>query len=358
MMSRYPSITVDINKLRDNVIKLKELMHKKNIGYCFVTKGICAQTEIIKELDDIGIDYFCDSRIENLKKLREFKTKKIYLRISQPSEINDVVKYSDISFQSSLHTIKLIDKIKQHCIILMYDLGDLREGYIDKFKLFSDIEEIIKLKNIKIVGLGSNLTCYGGVIPTEKNINQLIEIKNEIEIKFNLQIDILTACASNSMYLIENGKMPKKMNLIRLGETSLLGTEATFLKRVKGLNYDVFSLKAQIVEINEKPSIPIGDTGYGAFRTKPKFKDRGIRKRAVLAIGIQDTEPRSLIPIDEDIDILGASSDHLIIDITDSKKEYEVGDIIEFNLEYTALLRAFTSEYVYKEIIKHNGNKK
>ena len=88
-----------------------------------------------------------------------------------------------------------------------------------------------------------------------------------------------------------------------------------------------------------------------AFGQRPVYEDRGNIKRAILAIGKQDADIDSMTPIDPDIDILGASSDHLIMDVTPSKKEYKVGDVISFTLGYGGLLKAATSNYVNRTYI-------
>ena len=85
-----------------------------------------------------------------------------------------------------------------------------------------------------------------------------------------------------------------------------------------------------------------------AFCEKPSFKDNGIIKRAILAIGKQDISIKGLIPVDERINILGGSSDHLILDITHASNKYEVGDIVDFRVDYGCLLVAMTSPYIAK----------
>ena len=77
-------------------------------------------------------------------------------------------------------------------------------------------------------------------------------------------------------------------------------------------------LEAQIIELKSKRSLPIGEIGVDAFGQRPYYEDRGIIRRAILAIGKQDTDPDSMISLDEKIDILGASSDHLILDVSKS----------------------------------------
>lgn len=65
---------------------------------------------------------------------------------------------------------------KTHKVVLMIDLGDLREGifFKDEDIIMSTVEEILKLKNIKLHGVGVNLTCYGAVIPKQDNLQRLL----------------------------------------------------------------------------------------------------------------------------------------------------------------------------------------
>lgn len=48
-----------------------------------------------------------------------------------------------------------------------------------------------------------------------------------------------------------------------------------------------------------------------------------------------------------DIEILGSSSDHTVVDA--KKSNLIVGDEVTFNLNYSALLAIMTSPYVYKK---------
>ena len=89
-----------------------------------------------------------------------------------------------------------------------------------------------------------------------------------------------------------------------------------------------------------------------AFGQKPYYEDRGIIKRAIIAIGKQDTDIDSMEPLDEKIDILGGSSDHIILDVTKSDTEYKVGDVVRFVLGYGGMLKTATSTYVEKAYIK------
>lgn len=351
----YPKLEIDINKLKQNVKIISRMCHDKNISLAFVTKSFCARKEIVEKLVEEGIDYIADSRINNLKKLKDINLPKILIRIPMISELEDVIKYSDISFNSELKTIKALNEICEskniiHNIVLMFDLGDLREGYFYEEDLFNNIENIQKFKNIKMVGIATNLTCYGAIIPSEINTGRLVEIAKNVENKFGLNLEIVSGGNSSSLDLMMNDNMPKGVTNLRIGESIVLGRETAYGKNIEGAYQDAFKLVCEVVECKEKPSVPIGEIGVDAFGNKPVYEDRGILKRAIIAIGKQDIDMDSLTPVDPFITILGASSDHMILDVTKSNQKYNIGDKVEFLLTYGGLMSSSTSEYVEKII--------
>lgn len=353
----YPKIVTDLKKLKDNAINTDKLCKSAGCTTALVTKSFCADHRLTAVLNETEIDFVADSRIQNLKKMKDLNIKKLLLRLPMLCEVEEVVQYADISMNSELQTIQALNQAaekagKIHDICIMADLGDLREGYFSKEDLLHNMNEIIKLKNIRVYGLGVNLTCYGAVIPQYDNLQLLTELAEEIRTRFNLDLPMVSGGNSSSLYLIEKGELPKGITNLRPGEAFLLGRETAYGADINDLHQDVFELQCQIVELKEKPSIPIGEIGVDAFGNKPVYEDRGIRKRAIIAIGQQDTTTDSLTPLDKKIDILGASSDHLIVDVTDSDTQYKVGDVLSFNVGYGALLKAFTSEYVTKEYKK------
>jgi len=350
----YPALKVNLAKLESNTRLLVEKCSARGINVSAVTKVFCGMPEIAVAMVKGGASYLADSRIENLKKLRVLNIPKMLLRIPMLSQVEEVIEYADISLNSEYKVIKALSdeavkKGKVHQIILMVDLGDLREG-VWADDAMDYVDKIMKLEGIKLIGIGTNLTCYGAVIPNEENLSKLVEIANNIEKKYNIKLSIISGGNSSSIYLVEKGTIPKGINNLRLGESIVLGNETAYGARIDGTYNDCFTLCAEIIELKEKPSVPIGEIGVDAFGNKPTFVDRGIRKRAILAIGKQDVRIDGLTPIDENIIILGASSDHMIVDVTDCKTNYDIGDIIEFRMDYGALLSAATSDYVKKII--------
>lgn len=353
----YPRVEVDLEKLENNVKTLVDLCKEYGIVVAGVTKVFCGNPEIADAYVKGGVEYLADSRVENLIKLKDINLPKILLRLPMISEAKEVVKWADISLNSELDTIKALSDAAVeistiHNIILMVDLGDLREGYFDENELYDVVEEILKLGGVKLVGIGTNLTCYGGVIPSEENLGRLVKISKNIKEKHNMDLEIISGGNSSSLHLLLKNKEIKGINMIRLGESLVLGKETAYGNNIENTNDDVFQLVAEIIEVKEKPSVPVGEIGRDAFGKVPTFVDKGIRKRIICAIGKQDVDIDCLSPTDKDITILGGSSDHLILDGTESKKKYKVGDKLKFKLSYGGILSTMTSEYVKKAMIR------
>lgn len=347
-----PRVVIDLNKIKSNCKVVVDTCKEQGVSITGITKSFCGELKIAEALKEGGVTYLGDARLDNLENLKSIDVPKILIRLPMKSKAEKVVELSDISLNSELATIRELNyhaKRKEviHGIILMLELGDLREGIL-KESIENFVQEIIHLKNIKIMGIGANFTCYGGVIPDSDILSKLFEVGKKIEEKFNLKLEMISGGNSSSYYLLQKDKFPKGINNLRIGEAILLGRETSYGERIEGTTDDTFTLQAEIVELKEKPSLPEGNIGLDAFGHKPEFVDRGVRKRAILAIGRQDVDPEGLIPKEDGVIILGASSDHLIIDVTDCSSNYYVGELIEFKLTYSALLKLMTSKYVNK----------
>ncbi len=350
----YPNVEIFTDRIVENANKMKELCNTYGIKLSVVTKLISDCPEITEKLAENGVDCICESRMENVKSYKNIPCEKWFIRQPMMSEIDDVVKLIDVSLNSEWTTIKALNEAakklgKKHKIILMYELGDLREG-CDKEELFEIIEKALTLENIIVYGIGVNLCCYGGVIPTEENMAELQFLAEEIEEKFKIKLPVISGGNSGNLKLLLSGRLPKKINNLRMGESIFLGNIPCFEEPLENFNRDNFILNAQIVEVRDKPSVPRGTRYTNSFGEETKIVDRGIRKRALIAIGKQDVSLSGLTPTDKGIIVLDGSSDYIILDVTDGEKDYKVGDVLSFTMNYAATLRVMTSAYVEKII--------
>lgn len=360
----YPKLVYNMEKLKANVDAAAKIT--KDDGGCSmmcVTKCVCADRKVCEMLAaHPSVDFLADSRVDNIKKyadlIKDTEKQSVLLRLPMMSEIKELVEYVDISQNSELVTIEAINEEaakqgKVHKILLMVDLGDLREGifFKEEEKILKTAEAIEAMSNVELYGLSTNLTCYGAIIPKNDNLSVLCNMTDKVEERIGRKLTVVSGGNSSSIYLIWKGDMPEKINNLRLGESIMLGNDTAYGETVPGAVHDAMTLQAQIIELQEKPSLPIGEVGKDAFGNVPEYEDRGIIKRAILAVGKQDIDIDGLTPVDGQVDILGGSSDHMILDVTNCDKEYRVGDVVEFVLEYGALLKAATSEYVKKDYI-------
>ena len=356
MKKSYPILEVDLKKLRHNIDKVVSICGSSGISVVGVVKGINGFLPAMREFDESGCVGLASSRLEHIETARNAGLKGPFyvLRIPMPSEVSDLVRLCDVSLNSEVETLKAIDaecaeQQKTHNVILMADLGDLREGFWDKYELVETAVFVEnKLKHVHLLGVGTNLSCYGSVNPTVEKMEELIGIVEMVEAEIGRELEVISGGGTTSFPLVLNGTMPKRINNLRIGEGILNGKD---LKDHWGLDMsflilDVLTVKAEIIEVKEKPSHPQGELFVDAYGNKPVYEDKGIRKRALLGIGKLDVAIyEQFVPREAGVEILGGSSDHLIADITDCRKTLKVGDILEFDVRYSTMMYTSGSKY-------------
>lgn len=353
-MSFSPRLEVDLDKIKYNTAKIVQLCQEQGISVLGVTKGFTAIPQIVTAILEGGVDGLADARMENILELRKagFSIPITLLRIPRLSNVETVVKYSNVSVNSEITVIQALGQAAlkigaKHHIILMVDVGDLREGILTEHVL-DTVQAIVKLDGIALDGLGTNMGCFGGILPEYNNLNILVQLGKLIESKLGVNLEVLSGGGTSSLLLVEKGEMPRGINQLRIGEGLLLGTDTTNNRNIDWLQNDAFILKAEVIEVKAKPSVPIGNIGRDAFGNIPEFADVGIRNRAIVAFGKQDGYIEGLIPVEPGITILGASSDHMILDITEAARKIRVGDELAFRVNYSGLLSVSQSRYVKK----------
>lgn len=351
-MRQYPQLEFDLALLRSNADAVISRCRGMGIRVCGVVKGVDGLPEAARVLRAAGAAELGTSRLEQVAKCRAAGVPGPWLLIRIPglTELPDVVALCETSLQSEWPTLLALEEEclrqnKTHRVIVMTDLGDLREGFWDKKELVDVCERVEReLPHVHLAGIGVNLTCYGSTKPTPEKMNELVGLARQVEQRIGRKLEIVSGGATSSFTLVHWGTMPAGVNHLRIGEAILLGKDLQVDWGIRDMDYlrmDALTLRAEVVEVKDKPTYPIGEFAIDAFGRKPVYEDRGIRRRAILALGRADVgELESLIPREPGMTVIGGSSDHCIVDVEDCPRRLQVGDIVEFSLCYSHMLYA------------------
>jgi len=356
-MTAQATVTVDLTKIAENTRRVVAAL--PGVDIVAVTKVTCGSPQIARAMLAGGATALGESRLENAARLREAGiSAPIWLvRTPTPALADEAVRVSDVSVVSELAVVEALEAAaaaRAGCtygILPMVDIGDLREGMMPG-EVPAFLDRAARCEHLEILGLGASLTCYGAIIPDESNLAQLAELAKAAEAQLGRKL-IISGGSSTSLDPIIHGLAPASIDNLRIGEAIVLGVDPATREPIPGLPLfaDAVTLSAPVIECKVKPSKPIGTSTQDAFGNAPAFEDRGLRRRAICAIGRQDAPPEGLTPLDSRIQVLGASSDHLVLDVEDLPEPPEVGDSIAFRPGYSAVLGLFTSEYVRKEFV-------
>lgn len=354
-------LTLNKTKLKTNFEFLKNLFEEKNISWGVVSKLLCGNRMFLQELINLGVREIHDSRISNLAMVKKInpEVQTVYIKPVSKRNVGKMVEFADVSLNSELNTIHWISEEavlqnKKHKIIIMVETGDLREGVMGEH-LVEFYSQIFQLPNIEVIGLGTNLNCLNGVMPSTDKLIQLSLYKQIIELKFNKKIPWVSAGTSVTIPLMFTHQLPLGINHFRVGETLYFGVDLFEEKIIDGMHGDVFEFHAEIIEMQEKPMLPVGNL---AANPQGEVAEIDIDLygqssfRAILDIGLLDVDPKYLIPKDQNFEILGASSDMIIINLGKNPENYKVGDTLNFELKYMGALGLLNSDYVDKKVIQ------
>ncbi|HAA15858.1 MAG TPA: amino-acid racemase [Cytophagales bacterium] len=347
-------------KLKHNFTFLKNMMEEGEMDWGIVSKLLCGHRTFLQEVLDLGVEEIHDSRVSNLKMVKKLapQVQTVYIKPPAKRSIKSIVTYADVSMNTEYYTMKLLSEEamrqdKMHKVIIMIETGDLREGVMGE-DLVDFYAQVFELPNLEIVGLGTNLNCLYGVMPSQDKLIQLSLYKQIIELKFDRKIPWVSGGTSVTIPLLMNQQIPKGVNHFRIGETLYFGANLFDNSTLPGMHNDVFRLYTEIIEITEKPLVPMGEMGTNPSGETQEIDPDDYGKtsfRAILDIGLLELDPKFLILEDHmKFDIAGASSDMIVLDLGENPNEYKVGDMIPFRLEYMGVLGLMNSNYIEKRI--------
>ncbi len=350
-------LIINLEALNVNFQIINSWMRNHGASWTLVTKVLCGHRDTLRALQRLGVVSMGDSRLDNLRAIerivKDFEA--WYLRLPHLSVIPDVVALSDVSLNSEIQIIEAINKEakkqgKIHKIIVMIELGDLREGILPS-SLTKFYDHVFDLGNIDVVGIGTNIGCLSGTAPDIDQLTQLILYHELLELKFQRKLSMISAGSSIVLPLMLNGLLPRSINHFRIGEAVFLGTDLISGGVLQGLRDDVIILESEIAEIKEKNLIPTGEPS--ASSPFEVFTDSEISPgqrgfRAIVTVGQLDTDVAGLRPLNPAYQIAGASSDLTVVNIGDRQDGLTLGDTLKFKLNYSAFLRVMAGKYITK----------
>lgn len=362
----FPRVEIDLEALRHNVSTVVKMCADQGVEVAGVIKGITGIPQAAAAFAESGVKYIASSRLEQIEDAINYGIHKpmMLIRIPMLSEVKDVIRLTALSLNSELEVLEALNKEaaaqnKTHKVILMADLGDLREGFWGTEDM---VEAALKVENemgnLELAGVGTNLGCYGSILATNEKLQELVDIAEAIEAKIGRELEFISGGATSSLMRVFDGDLPERVNFLRVGEAILNARDLDvyFGYDMSMFRQDVFTLRAEVIEVKDKPTYPQGEFSVDAFGKKPVYEDRGIRKRALVAMGKVDygSDYHEIFPHNKDIRVIGASSDHTILDVEDMTEPLGVGDILDFGINYASMVYVTNCRNV-KIVFKNPG---
>lgn len=384
-MKRYPELVIDKGKLAENISEVTARCRARGISVAGVVKGMNGLQELIKVYAASDVTMIGSSRIEQIIDAVEIgqadpalRKPTMMIRIPMLSEVPEIVKYCDYSLESEDAVLRALNDevlqsqtgksgMKKHKVVLMAEMGDLREGYVGDDLVRAALMVENELPGLELAGVGMNVGCYGSILPTREKLDEFVSRAEAVEAAIGRRLDIISGGATSTLMRVLDGDIPERINHLRIGEGILLAHDLPLFYgcNMDFLHQDVFRLRMEVVEVKLKPTYPQGAIGRDAFGHLPEYTDRGNRMRAICACGKVDYgSEEDIFPLLPGIKVIGASSDHTILDVeelfTSGRRDLDgaanrqsfddaplqVGDVLDFAINYASMVYVTASRNV------------
>ncbi len=357
-------LVVKTENIIKNIQKLDTLLKKHNVQWSLVSKVLSGDIDFIKKIltDDVvqRLHSVGESRLSSLKNIKKVnpEIETIYIKPPARQLAKSIVECADISVNTSADTIELLNREakkqkKIHKVMIFIELGELREGVVRE-NIVDFYKKVFNLSNIEIIGIGSNLGCMYGIEPTYDKLVQLSLFKQLLEEMFETKINLISGGSSITLPLLNKRMVPPSINHFRIGEAAFFGTSPLDDKKFNSLSTDTFSFNANILEMEEKWSVPdgvMGEGNIGHTATPEESKQTEKSYRAILDFGMLDVDVDDLKVRDKNLNFVGTTSDMTVYDLGQNinsklKQKYQVGNKIFFKPNYMAVARCMNSKFV------------
>ncbi|CUI00063.1 alanine/ornithine racemase family PLP-dependent enzyme [Leisingera aquaemixtae] len=348
-----PRMEIDLSKIRQNTRVLVDRLKPRGITVTGVTKAVCGHPGIARAMLAGGAIGLADARMANVERMRAAGITCPVLMIRTPmlSQVERVVSSCEASCNTEPGVIASLAAaaLRQgtnHGIILMVEMGDLREGIMPED--LTDIAlQVTRTPGALLRGIGANFACLAGPAPTAEDMAALSSLANGTGEVCGPFVDVVAGGSSaNLLWALGTGPAGR-VNSLRLGEAILLGTDPVSGNPISGLHTDAFVLQAEVIETKAKSKLAplkLSDPALSALSLVP---GNHWKTRSILAVGLQDTDPAGLT-FPAAVSYIGATSDHLVVETTNCP--LRIGSEIRLRVNYSALLRAMAAPDVEKVI--------
>lgn len=360
-------LVIHTDKIKENIKYLSAYLKKRDIEWSLITKVFSGDKDFLKHVltDDViqNIASIGDSRLTSLKNLREVnpKMKTIYIKPPAKTYAHDIIKYADVSLNTSYSTLVSLNKAAAdagviHKVIIMVELGELREG-VKTNDIVDFYGKVFEMSNIEVIGIGSNLGCMYGVEPSYEKLLQLSQLKSVISETFEKDFNLISGGTSITLPLVDRNIVPKDINHFRIGEAAFFGKSPLKNEQFKDLHTDTFEFTANIIELEKKQIVPEGVISDANIGKAAEFDEKDVGEssyKAILDFGLLDIDKENINPVDESLTFVGITSDMLVVDLGNNrdkngKKKYNIGDKVYFKANYMAVARLLNSKFIDKK---------
>lgn len=341
-----PRIDVDLRKIRHNTQTIVGRLNARGIRVTAVTKAASGHPAIARAMLDGGAAGLAEARLSNVKRLRHAGVTCPITLIRTPmlSQVDDVVQVCETSYNTEMAVISALAAAAVrhntvHGIILMVEMGDLREGILPH-DLGDMAQRAVDMPGVALKGIGANFACLSGNAPTAAKMQALSVLVNEVEGQCGPFIETVSGGNSANLPWALGGRATGRINDLRIGEAILLGVDPITGDQIDGMYRDAFTLVAEVIETDGKSVPPLIGQADPTVAKISLVPDTSETMRLIFAIGHQDTDATGLT-MPPGYTFVGATSDHLVIATKDPS--LCVGSEMRFQMNYSALMRAMAA---------------
>lgn len=141
----FPMMSVNLDAIKNNARVLSDMCGRNGISVAGVIKSSDGDLQIAKAYYEGGCKQIAVSRAKHLKKIKEIypHIETLLLRSPTRCDMENTAKYADLSLHSDFDVLKCLNTEGKKWgtypgVILMLDVGDLREGV-------DNIDELVEL---------------------------------------------------------------------------------------------------------------------------------------------------------------------------------------------------------------------